>query len=158
MVISYPPLLFEVTFRNDDPHLFTDDKKLFQNGAKKMSLVTYYKILQDNDLQEEVDKILKRSRTSVSYIGRKTLLDLPSVVRYNSLENRSPRVDYELCKAVFSSLRSQLLLTSQNFHGGTAHISLEVVLRRRRKLTKKNLSVPLKQQLELALLWYASFP
>lgn len=115
-----------------------------------------FDIFYDSQLQAEVDKLLKRVQRPDSkwYLVRKDDdADLPALSNYKMSLFRSPRVDFEMCKSVFAYLQTQQF-SSGDMSSESNHISLEGVLRRKRKNGRTKLAVPLKQQMELALLWY----
>lgn len=117
-----------------------------------------FDVIHDEHMQKEVEKLLKRAELA---LGKEKWLQMRrngnrqvSVPRsLNQKLFRSPRADSEICRALYAYLRSHLIYHEELSDGYPHAISLETILQQRRNNRKKP-AIPLKQQMELALLWY----
>jgi hypothetical protein len=141
-------------------------------AAKKMATPggSLLECSEDCSLQQEIYKLLKRYKftqyetnrwasgaTVVNGFSQKDRDDnflFPSLVNSSFQANQSPRVDFEIMKSIYLYLRSRsaLLLLPEtprpplSFH-------LEIIYQHLKKSSKDHLRIPLRQQLELSLLW-----
>ena len=116
-----------------------------------------FDVIHDQHMQKEVEKLLKR-------VGFGSEKEKWNQFRKNGNREqfasrppsskifRSPRTDLEICGSLFSYLRSHLIYHEELSDGSPHSVSLETILQLRRS-TRKKRAIPLKQQMELALLW-----
>lgn len=111
-----------------------------------------FDVIHDQHMHREVEKLLKR-------VGFGSDKEKWKQLRKNGSRNntpakifRSPKTDLEICSSLFTYLRSHLIYHEELTDGSPHAISLETILQLRRN-TRKQRTIPLKQQMELALLW-----
>jgi hypothetical protein len=132
-----------------------------------------YEWSENQDIQHEIYQSLKSSKLLTSSVSteitkwyqilkKDETFVFPSLLSTSFQSNQIPRVDYEIMKAIYLFLKSKLLLISSSPGKGRVteqmiSFNLEVIFK---KVIKKmnNLTIPLKQQLELSLLWSYSHP
>ena len=116
-----------------------------------------FDVLHDDEIQKDVEKLLVRAGFDVDKDkhnqhkrnGRKG-----AILRGLQTKTfRSPHADIEICRSVLSFLKSHLIYHEEITAGHPHAVSLEIILQQRRHAPKRR-AIALKQQMELALLWY----
>lgn len=131
--------------------------------TEKKIIFSYF---QSKNILEEINQLLKRTRLLYdthrfySTTKREEITSFPSLSSSLSSSNSSnssyisPRIDLELIKVIFLYLKNRLL-SNEDILQNT--ITLDMIIRGLQKSPQKKIFIPLRQQLELSLLWYGIF-